>query len=226
MKWSHSALKMFKNCPRQYYELRVRKSYPKDNTEKMLYGKELHAAAEAYIRDPHRPIDPRFAFLQPIINAMLTKKGRRRAELELAVTRDLVPCAWDSQHVWCMGIVDLAIVDGPLAWVVDWKTGNEKYPERDQLTLMSLLIFAFYPEVEVVNSALIYVLSNSVIKHKVRREEATGLWWKFREDVARIEAAFASGTWNPQQSGLCKRHCKVLSCELNGKYFDKPIEGG
>ncbi len=225
MNWSFSVLKQFNQCPRQFYEMRVAKNYPKEDTQQALYGRELHKAAENYILDTGQPIDPRFKFMQPIIDAMLWKKGKRQAEFKMAVTQTLVPCAWDSEQAWCRGVADLLIVDEKLAWVVDWKTGNAKYPDRDQLVLMSLLVFAYYPEVQYVNSALLFVLHNTIIKHKVRREDAPALWWKFREDVALLEAAHACGLWQPRQSGLCKRHCPCTGCEFNGKYFDKPREG-
>ena len=53
------------------------------------------------------------------------------------------------------GIADLLIVDEEslTAWVVDYKTGKDKYPDKEQLTLMSLMVFAHFPIIRVVKSA-------------------------------------------------------------------------
>lgn len=225
MYWTYSNLKEFKTCPRQYHELRILKKYPQQKSTVVLYGRELHTAAEMYIKNTATPIDPRFKFMQAVIDAMLWKKGVRHAEFKMAVTPDLVPCAWDSKDRWVRGIADLLIVDEKLAWVVDWKTGRADYPDPEQLTLMALLVLAHYPEIDRVNAALMFVVAGACKKMKIRREEAPALWWKFREDVARLQTAHTGGQWPPNQSGLCKRHCDVLSCEFNGKYFDKRVEG-
>ncbi|HBY68453.1 MAG TPA: hypothetical protein DEG69_12280, partial [Flavobacteriaceae bacterium] len=44
-KWSYSALSLFKQCPRKYYRLRVKKDIPQEESTAMFYGKEAHKAA-------------------------------------------------------------------------------------------------------------------------------------------------------------------------------------
>jgi hypothetical protein len=60
----------------------------------------------------------------------------------------------------------LLIVDDEnlTAWVADWKTGNNKYPDRDQLVLMSLMVFAHFPHIRKVNSALLFIVKNDMVK--------------------------------------------------------------
>lgn len=137
----------------------------------------------------------------------------------MAVTTDLQPCDWFSKKVWVRGIADLIIIDDEdkLAWVVDYKTGSNKYPDRDQLDLMSLLVFAHFPQVEFVNSALVFVIKESMTKHKVTLEDSDSLWWGYRQRVSRIESSLDTGVWNPKQSGLCP-WCPVTSCEFNPKH--------
>lgn len=53
--WSHSALKDYENCARKYHEIRVLKKYPSEKTEQILYGEQLHKAAEDYVRDGVHP---------------------------------------------------------------------------------------------------------------------------------------------------------------------------
>jgi len=218
MAWSYSALKMYEGCARQYHEIRVMKHYKREDTEQSLYGKDLHAAAEAYVRSD-TPFPPQFEFMKALIDALLLKSGRKFPEHEMALTDQLEPCEWAAEDVWVRGIADLLILDDDesTAWVVDYKTGNDKYADKDQLDLMSLLVFAHYPKIMQVNSALVFVIKDGFIKHKRFVTEVDTLWWSYRERVAKIDASHANGIWNPTQSGLCKKYCSVLSCEHNGR---------
>jgi RecB family exonuclease len=149
-----------------------------------------------------------------MIDALLAKEGEKSVEIQMALDINLQPVEWFSKAAWVRGIADLLILDGEIAWVVDYKTGSNKYPDRNQLDLMSLLVFAHYPEVQQVNSALLFVVKNSMIKHKVKREDVDKLWWEYRERVSRIEASHANEVWNPKQSGLCP-WCPVKTCEFH-----------
>lgn len=213
--WSHSALKDFEGCARRYHEVRVLKNYTQRETEQIRYGKELHKAAEDYVTD-NTPIPPQFSFVQPTIDALLAKPGTKYAEYEMGLTVDLRPCSFRDANCWVRGIADLLIVDEEslTAWVVDYKTGKDKYPDKEQLTLMSLMVFAHFPIVRMVKSALLFVVKDTMVKHKVMLEEATTYWQDYRERVARLEAAFANNVWNPTSTPLCP-WCPVKTCEFN-----------
>jgi hypothetical protein len=51
IKWSHSSLKDYEGCARRYHEVKVLNNYPFQETEQTRYGKELHKAAEDYVKD-------------------------------------------------------------------------------------------------------------------------------------------------------------------------------
>ena len=108
--WSHSALKDFEGCARRYHEVRVLKNYVQKPTEQIRYGKELHKAAEDYVKD-NTPIPPQFSLVQPTIDALLTKPGTKYAEHEMGLTVDLRPCSFKDENCWVRGIADLLIVD-------------------------------------------------------------------------------------------------------------------
>ena len=175
--WSHSALKDFEGCARRYHEVRVLKNYEQKPTEQIRYGKELHKAAEDYVKD-NTPIPPQFSYVQPTIDALLAKPGTKYAEHEMGLTVDLRPCGFKDENCWVRGIADLLIVDEEslTAWVVDYKTGKDKYPDKEQLTLMSLMVFAHFPIIRMVKSALLFVVKDTMVKHKVMLEEATTYW--------------------------------------------------
>lgn len=217
--WSHSALKNFETCPRQYHELKVLQNYPAKDTAQTLYGKDLHKAAELYIRDGE-PIPLQFNFIQEMLDSLLKKDGDKHPEMEMAVTVDLRDCDFHDKNRWVRGIADLVILneDEGIAWIVDFKSGSDKYPDKGQLDLMALLVFAKYPAIERVNSALLFVVKNTIVKHKTHRRESHKLWEDYRQRVALIEQAHSNGVWNPKPSGLCKRYCAVTTCEYNGQH--------
>jgi hypothetical protein len=216
--WSHSSLKDFEGCARRYHEVKVLKNYPFTDTQATIYGKDLHTAAEHYVAH-NTPLPAQFEFVQPVLDALMTKPGRKLTEYQMAVTSDLKPCAWAADNMWARGIADLLIVDDDdlTAWVADYKTGNNRYPDTDQLKLMSLMVFIHFPHIRQVKSALLFVVKNDMVTMSMNRDETDKAWWAYRERVARLEAAFENDVWNPRQTPLCP-WCVVTSCEFNPKH--------
>jgi hypothetical protein len=218
IKWSHSGLKDFEGCARRYHEVKILKNYPTPDTQQIKYGKELHKAAEDYVRD-NVPLPEQFAFVKPTIDALLTKSGRRYPELEMALTEDLTPCGFKAPEVWVRGVADLVIVDDDnlSGWIVDYKTGNNKYPDVGQLELMSLMLFANFPHLRQVNSALLFVVKETMVKYKMDIEQVPAAWQRYRERVARLVACHDNNVWNPNQTPLCG-WCPVSTCEFNRRH--------
>lgn len=213
--WSHSALKDYEGCPRRYYESKVLKKYPFTDTEATIYGKELHTAAEDYIKDD-KPLPPQFEFMQDTLDALKAKPGRKLCEHKMGVTKDLKPCGFLDKDVWVRGIADLLIIDDDnlTAKVVDYKSGNNKYPDREQLKLMALMVFVHFPHIRRVSGALLFVVKNDIAKASFMVGEAEEYWWDYRERVARIEQAHETGVWNPKPTPLCG-WCPCTDCEYH-----------
>ena len=216
--WSHSSLKDFEGCARRYHEIKVLKNYKFQETEATRYGTDLHKAAEDYLADGV-VLPSRFTFVKDVLDVLYKKPGRKLTEHKMALTEKLRPCAWDAPDVWVRGIADLLIIDDEnlTAWVVDYKTGNNRYPDREQLVLMSLLVFAHFPHIRQVKSALLFVVKNDMVKHNMSVDETKDEWQRYRERSARISACIDSGVWNPKQTPLCG-WCAVKSCEFNPKH--------
>jgi hypothetical protein len=215
--WSHSSLKDYEGCPRRYHEVKVLKNYPFKDTDATIYGKELHTAAELYIKEG-TPLPPQFSFLQATLDALKAKPGRKLCEHQMGVTKDLKPCGFMDKNVWVRGIADLLIIDDEnlTARVVDYKSGNNKYPDREQLKLMALMVFTHFPHIRRVSGALLFVVKEDIAKASFMVGEAEEYWWDYRERVARIEQAHESGVWNPKPTPLCG-WCPVATCEHNRK---------
>lgn len=218
VRWSHSSLKDYEGCARRYHQVKVLQKYPFQETDATRYGTQVHEALEFYIRDG-KPLPEIYAQFQPVVDALMKKPGRRLAEYEMALDKDLVPCKWNAANAWVRGIADVLIIDDDnlTAWIADWKTGNNRYPDRDQLVLMSLMVFQHFPHIRKCNSALLFIVKNDMVRLQMLRDQADKAWQKYRERTARLEASFETDVWNPTASPLC-RWCAVKQCEYHPEH--------
>ena len=212
IQWSFSSLKDFVNCPKQYYHTKIAKDFVKKATEQMLYGTAVHKALEDYVRD-NTPLAKNYERFKSQLDALLLIPGTRYCEHEMALTAERAPCAFDSDTRWVRGIVDLLIVDGDTAFIVDYKTGSNRYPDPKQLKLMALMTFAHFPEVRNIKAGLLFVMHNTFITEEYTRDDVGSLWNVFSPDLKRLEIAYENDTWFPKPTGLCG-WCPVSNCKF------------
>lgn len=211
MSLSYSALKQFETCPRQYYEVRVLQKHPKQETDATIWGKEVHEAAELYVRDS-KPFEFNFPGMD-MVQVLANLGGEKFCEMELAVNDKLEPVAFDDPTAMLRGIADLVILKGNAVRTLDYKTGNNKYPDPSQLELMALLLFAKFPEVQKSYGALLFLKHDTMVQKITKREDSDRLWADWFGKIARVEAAHESGVWNAKSSGLCQGWCPCDTCE-------------
>jgi hypothetical protein len=213
IKWSYSSLKQFVNCPRQYHEVKIKNNFQTKVSQQMLYGTEVHKALEDYARD-RTELPKNYSKFKTVVDVLLEIPGEKHIEYKMALNSNKEPCAFDAEDYWVRGITDLLIVDDDIAFVVDYKTGSNRYPDPKQLKLMALMVFAHFPNVEIVKGGLLFVVHNSFLPEDYSRFKADSYWADFAVDLARLEVSFESGNWLPNPSGLC-RWCPVKTCEFN-----------
>ena len=215
VKWSFSSLKQYKTCPKQYYELRVAKNYTSKDGEASIYGKEVHKALEEYVKN-NKPLPKNYEQFKIMVDPLLDIAGTKYCEKEMALTTDLKPCGFNTGEYWVRGIADLLIVDGDVAFIVDYKTGKTNYADTSQLKLMAAMTFAHHPEVQKIKSALMFVSHNVFICEEYLRNEIESLWALFKADLRRLDMAFENALWPANPNGLCKNYCPVDSCKYHG----------
>ena len=210
--WSYSSLKVFQQCPKKYYHLRIAKDVQQGDTEATIYGKEVHKAAEDYMRDG-TPIPEKFAYMRPILERLERIPGDRYCEFEMAlqdVEGNKAPCDFYAPNYWWRGIADLLIVNGDTAYMVDYKTSkNAKYADLKQLDAMAACVFKMFPDVKRIKSALLFVVSGEFVnkEHFYDTDYLKG----FQFDLERLETAVATNVWNAVSGPLCG-WCPVTTC--------------
>jgi hypothetical protein len=217
VKWSYSSLSLFQQCPKKYYELRVVKKIKDAPTTAIMYGLEAHKIAEEYIRDG-KEIPPAYAYLKPILDSLVAMEGEKHCEMKLAVTKDLTPCSFTSSDAWWRGIADLVILQGETARILDYKTGKSQYADTKQLELLSLAVFAHYPQIQNTKTGLLFVVHNDFVPAAYDKADSVKLWEKWRQETARLDASYKNDVWNPTQNFTCRSYCPVTDCHHNGKH--------
>jgi hypothetical protein len=214
--WSYSSLKTFQQCPKKYFHIKVAKDVVDRPHESALYGSAVHKSAEDHVADGV-PIPAKYDYMIPTIEALKKIPGEKFCEIKLGVTEKLEACDYSAPDAWWHGIVDLLIVDedSGIAHMVDYKTSkNAKYADTKQLDYMAAAVFAKFPEIKVIKSALLFVVSNEFVKKKHVAENKELYMNSAMFDLNRLKSAFNNGVWNPVTGPLC-RFCPVKSCEHN-----------
>lgn len=211
--WSYSSLKDYTNCPKKYYEVKVIKNYEVPTSQQMLYGKEVHKALEDYVRDG-TPLPKNYTRFKAMVDELIAIPGTKYPEHEMGLTRDRQACAFDDPNRWVRGIADLLIVDGEDAFIIDYKTGSNRYPDPKQLRLMALMTFAHFPEVKNIKAGLLFVMHNSFVTEEYNRDKIEESWAHFTAPLTLLKQSYETNKWMPNPTPLC-RYCPVDSCEFN-----------
>jgi hypothetical protein len=207
--WSFSSYKQYVNCPKQYQEIKVLKRFYIKPTPQMTYGNEVHKACEDYVGEG-KPLAKNYQMFKPVLDVLLDIPGTRHPEQKMALDKDGNAAEYGKGY-WVRGIVDLMIVDGDTAFIVDYKTGSNKYPDPKQLKLMALMAFAHYPELTKIKAGLLFIVHNSFMTEEYTRDEIPKLWDAFLTDLTRMEVSYESDVWNMNPTPLCG-WCPVNTC--------------
>jgi hypothetical protein len=211
VKWSFSSLKDYVNCPRQYLEVKVLKRYEKKPTAQTLYGSAVHSAIEDYV-GKGTPLPEDYKRYASQLDPLVEMSGIKFPEHRMAVDFERKPCSWGKY--WVRGIVDLLVVDGSTGFIVDYKTGNDKYADLKQLQLMALLTFAHFEQVNHIKAGLLFVAKKNFITTEYSRGDLDKLWMEFYPSLERLRLSHVNDEWLPNPTPLCG-WCPVRECEFH-----------
>lgn len=212
--WSYSRLTSFETCPKKYWHLTVQKDVKEPESEDQTYGKRVHKALELRVGSG-QPLPSDLAYLEPIASKFFHATGSKLVEQQLAIDHNYEPCEWFGKNVWCRCIIDLAIVSGPRALLVDWKTGKQTDDFTQQM-LAASMFFLFNPEVHEIDLMYYWIKDRKPSVRSLKREDAKHVWATIGKRVRRYTLAHTDHAFPPKPSGLCKKHCPVKQCPYHG----------
>jgi len=213
IQWSFSSLKDFIGCPKRYQEVKVLNNYEFKPTEATTYGNKVHSALEAYVKTGAELPD-NYKRYQGYVDGILEIPGTKYPEYRMALDIEGKTCKWGSKDRWVRGIADLIVVNGEVAHIIDYKTGSANYPDPNQLKLMALMVFAYFPEVQKINAALMFIMHERIVDEQYNRDQIDELWEVFFPHLERLKLSYENDTWPANPTALC-RFCPVVTCEFN-----------
>jgi CRISPR/Cas system-associated exonuclease Cas4 (RecB family) len=209
--WSFSSLKEYINCPKKYQEVRILKNYSFVDTPQTIYGKEVHEALELYVRD-NKPLAKNYLRFKKMVDTLVAIPGEKYPEYKMALTKKMEQCDFEDENRWVRGIADLVIVDQDKAFIIDYKTGSNKYPDTKQLKLMALMAFVCFPKVNKIKAGLLFCMKNSFVQESYTREGIHKAWKSFEQPLDRLTMSYEKDEWIPNPTPLCG-WCPVETCE-------------
>jgi hypothetical protein len=215
--WSYSSISLFQQCPRKYHRLRVVKDIVEPPQQHLIYGTDVHEAAENYVC---KSIDlpAKYSAFKNILDTLKKIPGEKYCEYEMGLTKDLEPCAFKASDVWFRGIADLLVIDGDSAHIIDYKTGkSSQYADTKQLELLALLTFKHFPQVKIIKAGLVFLVATDLIKAKFEEGVQASAWQRWMPEIQRLESAYQTNVWNPKPNFTCRKFCAVVDCEHNGR---------
>lgn len=215
--WSYSSLDLFNQCPHKYYRLKVKKDIKEPVSDHLVYGLDVHKAAEDFI-GKGTPIPEKYKFIEPALLKLKAYEGEKLCEYRMGLTKNLEPCKFFDKGVWWRGVADLIIINGDSAKIVDYKTGkSSKHADTKQLEILSLAVFKHFPQVKRIKGGLLFVVANDFVKGDFDAGQTDVYWQRWLTNTAQLEKAFEVNVWNPRPNFTCKKWCPVKDCTHNGR---------
>lgn len=216
---TYSKLTAYELCPKKYYHTYVAKDLPKEEVQHLIYGNEVHKSCELYI-DQGKPLPEKYIFAKPYLDKLKALPGDKFAEYKVGLKKvdgQLVSCDFYDPEVWFRGIIDLFVIGMGKAWIIDYKTGSNKYPDTKQLALMASCIFIRWPKIQKIHAGLLFFKAPELIKVSYEFDRRFDIFVQLNEVIRRREESYATGVFNAKRNFTCSRWCDVYSCKHNGR---------
>jgi len=221
--WSWSKLKNFRNCPKRSWHVDINKDVKETEGEALKWGHEVHAAMAARIAKD-KPLPPTMERYEPIPAKLASLRDTPglavKVEQKLAIDKDFKPVGFFDSSAWFRAVFDALAIGKVVGRAFDWKTGkmpDDGDAEYEQLALGASVLFAHYPDMQQVDTAFVWLGADDETERTYHRDGMAPLWNKLWPEINVMTDAMRTTTYPPKPSGLCVRHCPVISCPYYGK---------
>ena len=118
--WSYSSLTAFETCPKRFQLTRLLKKVVEPSSEAMTHGNEVHKALELATLG-EKPLADKYKQYQPLVQMLRSRPGKRLVEYKFGLTKGFQPTTFFAKDVWVRGVIDYALVQPAIAFVLDHK---------------------------------------------------------------------------------------------------------
>ena len=143
-------------------------------------------------------------------------KGEKYGEMKMCLNSKFEPVDWFAKDAWVRAILDLLIVNGDTATLVDWKTGKKKL-DFTQLQLSAAVLSRLMPEIKTFKLVFVWLRNSEVSLETMSADSIKKVWIDILPRVKEIEIAKQTTSFPAKESGLCG-WCPVTQCP---HWFDK-----
>ena len=202
---SYSSIKLFENCPLRYYRQRIKKDVVDEGGEASKHGERIHAFLENRLKGSG--LDAEVKQYEPLCASVekLARQGTLHIEHELVLTENLTPTGWWEPDAWLRSKLDVLVIVGDDAVVMDWKTGKRN-ADQFQMQLFAAQVFKHFPDVHRVKTSLVWLKTMEMDTNTYTRLDMNVIWAEIMKRIQRIHDAYEHGNWPARPSGLC-RYC-------------------
>jgi hypothetical protein len=225
--WSYSRLKNFETCPKRHWHVDINRDVKEEEGEALLWGNEVHKAIENRIaKNAPMPygMEPFEKWVQKVVTGQGNPGVQVLVEQQLAINANFGKTAWfpsDAKRAgtgdpWFRAKGDVIKIVGPVALIVDWKTGKP-LEDSQQLALMAACVFAHYPEVMKVRSLFVWLKHDCETKEDFHRNDMAAMWKHLWPRIETLKHAHDTTTYPAKPGPLCRRYCPVAACPHHGE---------
>ena len=202
---SYSSIKLFENCPLRYYRQRITKDVVDEGGEASKYGERIHAFLENRLKGSG--LDAEIAQYEPLCLSVekLARQGELYIEKELVLTDNLTATGWWDADAWLRSKLDVLVIVGDEAVVMDWKTGKRN-ADQFQMQMFAAQVFKHYPDVQRVKTSLVWLKTMEMDTNTYKRSSMNAIWAEIMKRIQRIHSSLEHDNWPAKPSGLC-RYC-------------------
>ena len=202
---SYSSIKLFENCPLRYYRQRITKDVVDEGGEASKYGERIHAFLENRLKGSG--LNAEIAQYEPLCLSVekLAQQGELHIEKELVLTDNLTATGWWDADAWLRSKLDVLVIVGDEAVVMDWKTGKRN-ADQFQMQMFAAQVFKHYPDVQQVKTSLVWLKTMEMDTNTYKRSGMNAIWAEIMKRIQRIHSSLEHDNWPAKPSGLC-RYC-------------------
>lgn len=213
--WSYSRLKNFESCPKRHWHLDIARDIKEEEGEALIWGNVVHKALAERVQQG-KPLPKPMDQYEKWAERILTGGGNILVEQKLAITKEFGATSWFGDDAWYRGIGDVIKIVGPVALIVDYKTGKI-LEDGSQLALMAACVFAHHPDVKKVRSEFVWLKEDATTRADFDRDGMAKIWRDLWPRIEALEHAHKTITFPPKPGALCKRWCPVTVCPHHGE---------